>query len=224
MKNVLIIGASRGLGLEFARQYAEDGCKVYATFRKAKDAKKLEALGVNAIQVDVIDDDFDAVLKKALGRIDLDVAIYNSGMYGSKGNDWDTPDKKTFDAVMRTNVLGAMRATPAVAPRLVKKHGCLAYISSNMGSIAATSSVAGLTYRASKAAVNMVVKAASVEWGAKGVTCFAFHPGWVKTDMGGANAQIEASVSIKGMRKVIETGGAHLNGKFVDYTGKELLW
>jgi NAD(P)-dependent dehydrogenase (short-subunit alcohol dehydrogenase family) len=224
MKNVLIIGASRGLGFEFARQYAEDGCKVYATYRKAKDAKKLEVLGAHTIQVDVGDNDFDEVLKKALGRIDLDVAIYNSGVYGSEGSEWHTPDKKTFDTVMRTNVLGAMRATPIVAPRLVKKHGCLTYISSNMGSIAAASSVAGLTYRASKAAVNMVVKTASVEWGSKGVTCFAFHPGWVKTDMGGPNAQINANVSIKGMRKVLEAGGPKLNGKFVDYTGKELLW
>jgi NAD(P)-dependent dehydrogenase (short-subunit alcohol dehydrogenase family) len=223
MKNILIIGASRGLGFEFARQYAEDGCKVYATFRKAEDAKKLEALGVNTIQADVEDDDFDAVLKKALGHIDLDIAIYNSGVYGPDANDWHTPDKQIFDTVMHTNVLGAIRATPVVAPLLTKKHGCFAYVSSIMGSIGSTTSVGGLTYRVSKAGVNMVVKAASIEWGSKGVTCFAFHPGWVKTDMGGPNAHIDPSVSIKGMRKVIESSKS-LNGKYVDYTGKELPW
>jgi NAD(P)-dependent dehydrogenase (short-subunit alcohol dehydrogenase family) len=93
-----------------------------------------------------------------------------------------------------------------------------------MGSIGLMSGSGSITYRASKAALNAVVKAASMEWGPQGVICLTFHPGWVKTDMGGANADIEPSVSIAGMRKVIAGASAESNGRFFDYTGKELAW
>ena len=121
-------------------------------------------------------------------------------------------------------VLGALRAIPSVAPSLVKAKGTFAFISSRMGSISLQASASRVTYRASKAALNVVMKTAALEWGPQGVTCISLHPGWVKTDMGGSEADIDPATSISGMRKVIAGANAEANGKFFDYSGKELTW
>jgi NAD(P)-dependent dehydrogenase (short-subunit alcohol dehydrogenase family) len=93
-----------------------------------------------------------------------------------------------------------------------------------MGSIGKMSSSSGTLYRASKAALNAVVKSASLEWGPQGATLFVMHPGWVKTDMGGTSAELEPAVSIAGMRKVIAAAQGNGNGKFFNYDGKEIAW
>ena len=79
-------------------------------------------------------------------------------------------------------------------------------------------------YRVSKAALNAVVKAISLELASRGVTAIALHPGWVKTDMGGAGADIDAATSVAGMRAVIEGAESRVSGHFFDYTGKEIPW
>ncbi len=133
-----------------------------------------------------------------------------------------------FDAVMRTNVLGPMWLTAALADRIAAgadgRGGKIAYLSSRMGSIAAMSNAGSALYRASKAALNAVVKAVALELGPRGVVAFALHPGWVRTDMGGAGADIEAETSVAGMRSVIERAAARQSGGFFDYTGKEVPW
>jgi NAD(P)-dependent dehydrogenase (short-subunit alcohol dehydrogenase family) len=111
-----------------------------------------------------------------------------------------------------------------VAPALLKSKGKFVFISSRMGSIGLMASAVAPTYRASKAALNAVVKATSIEYGPQGVTAFVMHPGWVKTDMGGADADIEPVVSISGMRKVIASATPESNGKFFNYDGAELAW
>jgi NAD(P)-dependent dehydrogenase (short-subunit alcohol dehydrogenase family) len=93
-----------------------------------------------------------------------------------------------------------------------------------MGSVSLMSSSAGWLYRASKAAVNAAVKAASLELGTRGVVCVAFHPGWVRTDMGGAGADIDAATSVSGMRRVLAAANASHNGKFLNYGGEQLSW
>ena len=125
---------------------------------------------------------------------------------------------------MHTNVLGALRAIPVVAPALAKSSGTFAFVSSRMGSIGLQTTASSVVYRASKAALNSVIRTASLEWGPKGVNCISLHPGWVKTDMGGSGADIGPAVSIAGMRKVIGAANTNSNGKFFDYTGKELSW
>jgi NAD(P)-dependent dehydrogenase (short-subunit alcohol dehydrogenase family) len=97
-------------------------------------------------------------------------------------------------------------------------------MSSKMGSVSLMSSSAGWLYRASKAAVNAAVKAASLELGPRGVVCVAFHPGWVKTDMGGADADIDVATSVAGMRRVLAAANESHNGKFLNYSGEQLSW
>jgi len=224
MKTVLIIGASRGLGLEFVRQYRHDGWLTLGTCRSPEQDALLTSVGATALRLDVGDENGFANLAKALDGRSIDLCIYNAGVSGPRSALVSAPEADAFDAVMHANVLGAMRAIPVVAPALARSNGTFAFISSRMGSIGLMAGSGSVTYRASKAALNAVVKAASLEWGPKGVTCMTFHPGWVKTDMGGSGADIEPAVSIAGMRKVIANASPESNGRFFDYTGEELKW
>ena len=224
MKSILIIGASRGLGLEFVRQYRQEGWLTLGTCRSPEQDALLTSVGATALRLDVGDENGFANLAKALDGRSIDVCIYNAGISGPKTTTAISPETDAFNAVMQANVLGAMRAIPVVAPALARANGAFVFISSRMGSIGLMAASGSVTYRASKAALNAVVKAASLEWGPKGVTCMTFHPGWVKTDMGGAEADIEPAVSIAGMRKVIANATPGSNGRFFDYTGKELAW
>ena len=224
MKSILIIGASRGLGLEFVRQYRQEGWLTLGTCRSPEQDALLTSVGATALRLDVGDENGFANLAKALDGRSIDVCIYNAGISGAKTTTATAPEADAFDAVMQANVLGAMRAIPVVAPALARANGTFVFISSRMGSIGLMAASGSVTYRASKAALNAVVKAASLEWGPKGVTCMTFHPGWVKTDMGGAEADIEPAVSIAGVRKVIANATRESNGRFFDYTGKELAW
>ena len=225
MKTILIIGASRGLGLEFVRQYRHDGWEVIATHRRAVDGKKLAALGAEAIVLDTTDVASIDAFTESLGKRSLDVAIYNAGVYGPREASVTAPASlKDFDHVMHANVFGAMQIIPIVAPRLIKSKGTFAFVSSMMGSIGGMTGPHGVTYRASKAALNATVKAAALEYASKDIIAFVMHPGWVQTDMGGEGADITPEVSITGMRKVIASATKKNNGAFFNYTGEEIAW
>jgi len=114
---------------------------------------------------------------------------------------------------------------PILLPLTDAAHGVLAVVSSKMGGITEMNATAGWLYRASKAAVNAALKAASLE--ARGSTCISLHPGWVRTEMGGSSAAIEPAHSISGMRAVIAAAAANpkkFNGSFVQYDGTPLAW
>ncbi len=224
MKSILIVGASRGLGLEFVRQYRADGWLTLGTCRSPEQDALLASAGATALRLDVNDENSFGNLEKALNGTSIDVCIYNAGVLGPKNTGAVGCAEAEFDAVMRTNVLGALRTIPIVAPALVKTKGTFAFLSSRMGSISLQASASRVTYRASKAALNMVIHTAALEWGPKGVNCVSLHPGWVKTDMGGSDADIEPVASIQGMRKVIAGVTPDSNGRFFDYTGQELTW
>jgi NAD(P)-dependent dehydrogenase (short-subunit alcohol dehydrogenase family) len=224
MKTILIIGASRGLGLEFVRQYRADGWLTLGTCRSPEQDALLSSVGATALRLDVTDEGGFGNLAKALDGTSIDICIYNAGVIGPRNTGAVPCPEAEFDAVFHTNVLGALRAIPLVAPSLVKTKGTFVFISSRMGSIGLQTSAGRVTYRASKAALNVVMKTASLEWGPQGVNCISLHPGWVKTDMGGSEADIEPTVSIAGIRKVIASVNGEANGKFFDYTGKELTW
>jgi NAD(P)-dependent dehydrogenase (short-subunit alcohol dehydrogenase family) len=224
MPTVLVVGASRGIGLEFARQYAGDGARVIATHRKPDDAAKLRALGARPLTLDVTDAAAVAEAGRRLGSEPLDLAILSAGVYGPRTSVITAPAAAEFDAVMRTNVLAPMQLIAALAPALVAERGKLAVLSSAMGSTSLMSGPSGWLYRASKAALNSALRAAALEFGPKGVVCMAFHPGWVRTDMGGVGADIDAATSVAGMRRVIAQANDSHNGKFLNYTGEQLAW
>ncbi len=224
MSNVLIVGATRGIGLELARQYADDGARVYATHRKPDDARTLRELGARPIALDVCDTAAIAGMGWHFDGERLDIAVINAGVLGPRTSGIAPITQADFDTVMHTNVLATMQLLPVLAPALVRAQGKLAVISSAMGSKSRMTNPSSWLYRASKAALNAVVKAASLELGPQGVVCVAFHPGWVKTDMGGMNADIDVHTSVSGLRRVIAGANASHNGKFLNYTGEQFDW
>ena len=220
--NVLVIGASRGLGLEFARQFLADGATVSATARDAAGLERLRALGATALTLDVADAVSASGLAAQIKGAKFDIAIVNAGAGGPRSGGLDAPPEADFDLVMHTNVLGPMRVIPQIAEALAPG-GTIAVLSSMMGSIGSRTSAGMSLYRASKSAVNSVLKDASLVLGAKAV-CVALHPGWVRTDMGGSGADIDAPTSVAGMKKVLTGLKAKDNGSFVNYDGSAIPW
>ena len=154
----------------------------------------------------------------------IDIAIINAGVVGPRGSAITSPGGLDFDAVMHTNVRAPMQLIPALAPTLIATRGKLAVVSSRMGSVSLMTNTASWLYRASKAALNAALRAASLELGPHGVVCIAFHPGWVRTDMGGGSADIDAKTSVEGMRRVLAAANDSSNGKFINYNGEQLSW
>ncbi|MBU6271858.1 MAG: SDR family oxidoreductase [Betaproteobacteria bacterium] len=225
MPTALVLGASRGLGLEFTRQYLAEGWTVFATHRSEDDRIRLRDLGANTLRLDVMQVADVAGIAWQLEGERLDVAVMNAGVYGPRtSSPRQPPGDADFDTVMRTNVLAAMRIVPVVAPLLAPARGTLAFVSSRMGSIAEAGAAYGMLYRVSKAAVNMVAKLAHVEHAPLGVRVLSLHPGWVRTDMGGPNADVAVADSIAGLRRVIADTGAFPGGCFYDYRGQSLAW
>ncbi len=228
VRQVLIVGASRGLGLEFVRQYREDGARVVATARTDDGLAAIAALGAKPLKLDVTDASSAAGLAWQVDGEAFDTVFYVAGVYGPRTTGMEPPSVHDFDAVMHANVLGAMRVLPAVADALAPAHGGqpgarIGMLSSRMGSIGLRTGIAGWTYRASKAAMNSVLKDASIALAGRAV-CAAFHPGWVRTDMGGSGADIDASDSVAGLRRSLAALDAARSGSFLNYDGTPLAW
>jgi NAD(P)-dependent dehydrogenase (short-subunit alcohol dehydrogenase family) len=222
MATALVIGASRGIGLELVRQYRRDGWRVIATARKQEDCDALAALGAEPHKLDVNNVEAVAGIGWKLDGEELDVAILNAGVYGPRHDGF--PTEIDFNAVMHTNVLAAMRLLPVLAPLVGAAKGKLAVLSSRMGSLSERSSPAGSLYRASKAALNSVLIDTALVHGKQGVTCVAFHPGWVKTDMGGADADITPEQSAAGIRSTLATLPGSDQATYRNYDGTTIGW
>ena len=222
MRTALIIGAARGIGHEMARQYLADGWRVIATARSGEQCAALSAIGAQALLLDVTSADSIAAFGTQLAGEQLDVALLVPGLYGPRHD--DVPTEAEFDAVMHTNVLAAMRLLPLLGPLVAAARGTLAVLSSKMGSIGARTATNGSLYRASKAALNSVLVDASIALGPQGATCVAFHPGWVRTDMGGAGADLPVEDSVAGLRATLARLSAVDNGSFLNVDGTPIPW
>lgn len=202
MSTVLVVGASRGIGLEFVRQYLADGARVIATARDAAGLARLKELGALALKVDVADPASVSGLAWQLDGEEIDIAIYVAGVW-SEGGATSPPTQPDFDRVMHANVLGAMQVLPQVAPWMgaSRNPGRFAFITSGLAQISTVASSQAWLYRVSKAALNMAVVAAQPDY--PGVIMVALSPGWVRTDMGGASAPLSAEESVAAMRRTL---------------------
>jgi NAD(P)-dependent dehydrogenase (short-subunit alcohol dehydrogenase family) len=218
----LIIGASRGIGLEFVRQCRADGAAVTATARNDEGLARLRGLGATALKLDVADAASASGLTWPIDGVGFDVVVINAGVYGPRSSGLEPPSQAEFDAVMHTNVLGAMRVLPQIVDVLAP-NARVAVISSRMGSIGARTSSGGWLYRASKAALNSVLKDASMALQGHAI-CIALHPGWVRTDMGGVGADLDVQTAVADMRRTLAGLKPGDNGRFFNHDGVALDW
>ncbi|MEN7529989.1 SDR family oxidoreductase [Cupriavidus sp. DL-D2] len=226
MPTALVLGASRGLGLEFVRQYRADGWRVIAAARSDEGIEAIKALGAEAHKLDLTDAAAVAGLGWKLDGETIDVAIYNAGVIGPRTEGAQPIPKQDFDAVMHSNVLGPMMALPLLLPFVETgnhgRGGVLAVLSSKMGSIGGMESNRAWMYRISKAAVNAVLKSVSLD--ARHAICVALHPGWVQTDMGGPQADLTPQQSVAGIRRTLAGLTQTDNGSFHNYDGTPIPW
>lgn len=218
MATVLVIGASRGIGLEFVRQYREAGERVIATARDDAGLDRLKALGATALRLDVADPASVSGLAWALDGEKIDLALYVAGVY-VQADARTPPTQEDFDRIMRTNVLGAMQVIPQVAPLVeAQPRGRFAFITSAMGRIEGVEASNAWVYRVSKAALNMAVATAQLDY--PQATMVAISPGWVQTDMGGPDAALTPEISVTSMRKALDAVTPQDRGAFLDYDGR----
>jgi NAD(P)-dependent dehydrogenase (short-subunit alcohol dehydrogenase family) len=217
LTTVLVIGASRGIGHEFVRQYRAAGDRVIATARDVAGLAALQSLGAQPLRLEVTDTASVSGLGWQLDDEKIDIALYVAGVM-SRGGATQPPAQDEFDRVMRTNVWGAMQVIRQVAPLVAAAGGKFAFISSRMGHIAGVDSSYGWVYRASKAALNMAVAAAQPDY--PQATMVAISPGWVQTDMGGAGAPLTVQDSVSSMRKAVAGLTRDQQGAFLDYDGR----
>jgi NAD(P)-dependent dehydrogenase (short-subunit alcohol dehydrogenase family) len=221
MGTALVIGASRGIGHEFVRQLRADGTRVLATARSDDGIAALKQLGAEALVLDVASADSVAALAEALANERIDFAIYVAGVYTESGAR-EAPGDDEFDRVMHTNVRGAMQVIPVVTPRVEAAAGTFAFVTSGMGSIGDLGSSFGWLYRVSKAALNMAVRAASFDY--PDARMVVINPGWVKTEMGGADATLAVGDSVAMMRAALARLKPSETGVFVNFDGKRYPW
>ena len=217
MSTVLVIGASRGIGLELVRQYREEGRRVIATVRDDAGRERVEALGAEVKQIDVANPASVSALSWLLDGEKIDIALYVAGVI-RRPNALTPPTQQDFDAVMHTNVLGAMQALPQVAPMVEEAGGVFAFLSSSMSQIGSVGDSGSWVYRVSKAALNMAVAAAQHNY--PRATLVTIDPGWVQTDMGGATAPVPIEDSVSGMRSVIASLTPEDKGQLLHYDGR----
>lgn len=224
-RTVLITGADRGLGLEFAREYHARGYQVIGTARNPGEAGELRGLGVRVEQLDVADPASVRALGRRLKGVPIDVLINNAGIIGPHARSFTSLDVDALDRTWQVNSLGPMRVTQALYGNL-KLAGTRKIISitSDLGSISKNTGGGLYGYRMTKAALNMFNRTLAAELGRDGFICVVLHPGWVQTDMGGRNAPLTPQESISGMIKVIDGLTKADNGRFFDYRGRELPW
>jgi len=231
VSTVLVTGANRGLGLEFARQYGADGWKVYAACRAPGEARALRDLAAASdgrIEVIALDVSDTASVRAAAARLEgvaIDLLLNNAGVGSPKGQKLGSLDYAAWQRVLDTNTLGPMRVTEAFLGNVEQgRQKKVVTITSKMGSIDDNGSGGSYAYRSSKTAVNMVVKSLSIDLAGRGITCVVVHPGWVRTDMGGPNGLISPEQSIAGIRRLVAGLVPADAGKFFNYDGQPIPW
>ncbi len=228
---VLVTGASRGIGLEFVRQYRLEGRRVIAACRSPERAQALNRLAEDAparlqiVALDVAEAASVASAARALQDQSVDMLLHCAGVMGGTGQSLGHIDYADWARLLEVNTLGAVRVIEAFTPHLERGAGRLAVaLTSLMGSIAENTSGGWIAYRTSKAALNMAVKCAAIELARRHITCLVMHPGWVRTDMGGAQAPLGAEESVASMRRVIAGLNPADSGTFLNYDGRPYRW
>jgi NAD(P)-dependent dehydrogenase (short-subunit alcohol dehydrogenase family) len=234
MATALITGANRGLGLGLVQTYLEDGWDVIAAVRQSSPG--LDSISTGRLEIhccELVDDDALAALAESLANRTLDVLINNAGRMAKRPetlHERDIQGFGHFDRALWHDVFDINLFTPmGLSERLIDQiaradRGRIVTISSTLGSMSMNDSGGLYAYRASKAGANAIMKSMAVDLAARGVIAVAMHPGWVRTDMGGAAAALDIETSVRGMKRVIDNLRLEDSGKFLSWDGTERPW
>lgn len=238
MPSVLITGANRGLGLGLLKLYAAEGWRVYACSRDPAKANALNDLAaksggkVSVHKLDVEDHgSIDALAGQLKGQ-PIDVLLNVAGYFGSAivsqpggMQPFGSSDFKEWEKICRINVMGPMKVCEAFIENVTaSEQKKIVTLSSVLGSIGGNQVGKMYPYRASKAAVNAMMKSMSIDLAPRGIIAIPLHPGWVRTDMGGPTADLDIATSVGGMKNVIDRLKPTDTGKFMAYDGSTLPW
>jgi NAD(P)-dependent dehydrogenase (short-subunit alcohol dehydrogenase family) len=222
--NILITGASRGIGLELTKQYVARGETVFAAMRDPDG-------NTGAVKLDVTDEgSIAAAVEQVRSKTDsLDLLINNAGVLTTRGGrhmaEFGDLTADEAEAIFRANVIAPFMVAQAFHGLLQKSSKPkIVSITSGYGSVSSNDGSYPLWYAASKAALNMGMRTAAAQLAKDNFTVAVISPGWVKTDMGGPGATLTPEQSVRGMIKVIDELDPSKNGKFLDYRGREIPW
>lgn len=230
-QTVLITGASRGIGLELVRQYAEAGWHVLACCREPARAEVLTRVAgasdgkVQVFSLDVTDAAQIKRLAEQLKGAAIDILLNNAGIYGQENDVFGHTDEALWLQTFRVNTIAPMKIMEALVDNVAaSQRKIMAVMSSKMGSMDDNGSGGSYVYRSSKAALNAVVKSASIDLKSRGISVVALHPGWVKTDMGGPGAEITPQQSVSRLRGILESVTPGETGSYYDIDGSIIPW
>lgn len=232
MKTLLITGANRGIGLEFVRQYAAEGWRVFACCRKPAAADLLNRLvnqfpdRIQAHALDVTAHQQIEQLAQTLTGQPIDLLINNAGVYPpDRGDAFGKTDYAAWQHAFEVNTMAPLKMTEAFIKQVARSElKTIVTITSKMGSVTDNRGGGSYIYRSSKAGVNIVVKSLSIDLNPQKIIAVVLHPGWVKTDMGGPGALITTEQSVTGMRRVIGNLTLQDSGKFYAFDGQIVPW
>lgn len=219
---IVVTGASRGIGFEFARRYARAGHEVIGICRQESDMTRLTASGITPVCLDLLNLDAIRAFARALPKKKVGLLINNAGI--NPGNySLGQIDYGNWQLAFHTNVIAPLQMAEAIVP-VMSPGAVLANIGSAQGSMSQNKEGARYLYRATKAALHAITKSLAVDLAPSGILAMALHPGWVRTDMGGAAADIDVETSVSGMCRVIDGSSVSNTGRLYNYDGQVIPW
>ena len=223
MKNILITGANRGIGLELTKKLAKQN-QIFATTRTMSSDDELHSIeNTNVYQLDLLDDKSMDELIHKLDEVPIDLIINNAGIFHDE--QFNGLNHDLWLDEMKVNAISPISLTHRLKNNLVNgKDKKVVFISSQMGSIDDNYSGNYYFYRSSKAALNASAKSISIDWKDDGISVLILHPGWVQTDMGGKTAKITVEESVSGMIDLINNHNLKDTGAFLNYSGRKMEW
>lgn len=225
VKKALIIGASRGLGLGLVKELLNDGWHVTATVRNPDNAQPLKALG--AVRVEELDIDEQQAIKALSKKLDdevFDLVFINAGIKGPDDQLSGDASLADIGQLFLTNSVAPINVAQAFVSKIQKCSGVLAFMSSGIGSIKSPDAPEMALYKASKAALNSMTNTFIGQLGEDRPTVLTLHPGWVKTDMGGEDAEIDVPTSTRGLVEQVNAYAGKGGHHFIDYQGQTIPW
>ncbi|MCP1608245.1 SDR family oxidoreductase [Pseudomonas citronellolis] len=222
--SALIIGASRGLGLGLVNQLLARGWEVTATVRDAANAGVLDSLPVRVESLVLDDAASQDRLAAALAGQRFDLVYINAGIYGPAHQSALDASLAEVGELFMVNAVAPLRLAERLLPLLEPQRGVLAFMTSELGSVAGNESGGMGLYRASKAALNSLTRSLVAGLGETGLTVLNLHPGWVRTDMGGEAAPLDVETSAAGLIDQVEAYAGRGGQHYLDYQGTTIDW